>query len=79
MNKNYVVLGKDGCQWCDKVADLFDAKGISYFGINIIEDDGFIDFLEQSGLETVPQVYLNGNRIGGYEDTMKHFEEVARQ
>lgn len=72
---NIVVLGKYNCRWCDKVTDLIEAKGLTYFGINVENSRGVSDFLTESGLTTVPQVYINGERIGGYEETVRYFEE----
>lgn len=64
----WVVLGKPECPWCRKVESLLHDYDIEFVYMNIIGTE-LHQFLINSGLETVPQVFCNGQIIGGYENT----------
>jgi len=56
---------------------LLSQKGISYEERKI--GDGYTkeDLLESvPSARTVPQVFLNGELIGGYTDLVKYFKEI---
>jgi glutaredoxin len=63
----FVILTKPECHWCDKAKAALQQAEIPYFELNIYEKTDLQVFMIQSGLVTVPQVYRNGHRIGGYE------------
>lgn len=71
----YVVLfGRDNCKYCDLACNLIwklDGMGyVSYF--EKIEFDGhdkyFLEKLIGKKIDTVPQIFINGNYIGGYKE-----------
>jgi glutaredoxin len=35
-------------------------------------------FKQQEGVETTPQTFINGTRIGGYDDLLVHFEKSGQ-
>lgn len=76
----YVMYGSPQCFYCNAAKDLFEHKGIDYEYINIAEKEEDKQFLLGLGLRTVPQVFLfdvdkkEVNRVGGYEDLVKHFK-----
>jgi glutaredoxin len=63
---HYVVVTSKDCKWCDKVKELLTEKGHTF---KEIEASVVKEFLFANGLQTVPQVYINGEHIGGYEAT----------
>jgi glutaredoxin len=64
---NWVIIGRDGCSWCTKADALLREHGFIPMYLNISEHDALLEFLRGSDLRTVPQVFNNGNLIGGYE------------
>lgn len=36
-------------------------------------------FKEEHGVETTPQTFIEGKRVGGYDDLRVHFDEVTRE
>lgn len=70
----WVVVGRPGCKWCNEVTYLLTEKGIPFVYLNLLEHPGLKNFIVACGLTTVPQVYVNGQRIGGYEDTKLYLE-----
>ena len=61
-----VVIGREQCIWCDKLKDLFKEHNVPFK--YILADDSTKQFLVDCGFTTVPQVFLNGTAIGGYEE-----------
>lgn len=68
-NRKVVVLGRPNCVWCDRVKDLLRTYGVNFADFNIIEAPELIAFMKASGLTTVPQVFVDGQLVGGYQET----------
>jgi glutaredoxin len=75
----WVVIGRPGCDWCDKVRYLLTEKGIPHTYLNYEEHPGLKTFLVTSDLKTVPQVFVDGTLIGGFEDTEETLEDWYRR
>lgn len=70
---HYVVVTSKTCKWCDKVKELLTDHGHTFKEIDV---EHVKVFMLSNGLHTVPQVYINGTHIGGYEDTKAALEAV---
>ena len=61
------------CPFGLKAKDLLERKGF------VVEDHMLQNreqqdaFKEEHGVKTTPQVFISGERIGGYDDTRRHF------
>lgn len=57
------------CPYCFAAKRLLDKKGVAYEEIGA---DGRADLrnwlIDASGQHTVPQIFINGQSIGGYDD-----------
>ena len=58
------------CPYCVRAKQLLDAKDVDYTEIDVTGDDtARIALVEKSGgRKTVPQIFINGRSIGGYDD-----------
>ncbi len=57
------------CGYCSAAQRLLDRKGISYQEIDCTGDPGTRRWLvEVTGRTTVPQIFINGTPIGGFDD-----------
>ena len=58
------------CPYCIRAKQLLDAKNVDYSEIDVTGDDGArLALVERSGgRRTVPQIFINGESIGGYDD-----------
>lgn len=67
------------CPYCVRAKQLLDAKDIDYTEIDVTNDDaGRVALVEKSGgRRTVPQIFINGQSIGGYDD-LKALEEAGK-
>ena len=68
---NAEIYTKDNCPYCTRAKRLFEKENISYVEINaVINRDILIERVtEETGAapRTVPQIWVNGKYIGGYD------------
>lgn len=70
-----VVWSKDHCPYCVQAKKLLEMKGIDYEERNINNGWDREDLLAAvPGARTVPQIFLDGQLIGGFTELRKHFE-----
>ena len=67
----YKVHGTKICLYCDKAENLLKTKDLPFEKIYIDEDDDAKDYIVKQGFKTVPQIWLDDNWIGGYDDLVK--------
>lgn len=67
------IYTKDNCVWCTRAKNLMNDFNISYLEHDLSDEDERKAFYKEVGenVSTVPQVYINGNRIGGYKELSK--------
>ncbi|WP_435318591.1 FAD-dependent oxidoreductase [Haloarchaeobius sp. TZWSO28] len=65
------IYTKENCPYCDKAKDLFDEKGVEYVTYNVTGDDElFEEMVERAdGRKTAPEVFIDDELIGGWDDT----------
>ena len=57
------------CPYCIRAKALLDRKGVKYKEVNVMTNPGKRREMEQrSGGHTVPQIFINGEGIGGCDD-----------
>lgn len=75
---NAVVWSSVGCAWCDKAKALLKSKGIAYEEKKIGSGYQKEDLLEAvPGARTVPQIFLDGEYIGGFDQLVARLAETA--
>ena len=64
------IYTKDLCIWCDRAKGLLNAHSIDFNEIDLSENDKRAKFYKNIGnnVKTVPQIFIDGQRIGGYQD-----------
>ena len=62
------------CFWCVRAKHLLESKGISYRDLDINNDNLRKELkIKAPGIKTIPQIFKDGKRIGGYEDLVEYF------
>lgn len=58
------------CPYCVRAKQLLDRKGAKYKEIDLTnDDDGRIALVKRTnGSRTVPQIFINGQSVGGCDD-----------
>jgi glutaredoxin 3 len=63
------IYSKEQCPYCVAAKQLLKAKGANYEEIRIDLDPSQRDIMiARSGRRTVPQIFINDQAIGGYDD-----------
>ena len=66
------VFSKDNCPYCVRAKALLASKDVSYEEIDVSRDsDMLVSMMQRSKQRTVPQIFINGQSIGGYDDLAK--------
>jgi alkyl hydroperoxide reductase subunit F len=65
------VYSKDWCPYCKKAKAFLKSKGLDFKEIDINEGNNFEIMQELTGNKTVPQIIINDNSLGGYDDIIK--------
>ncbi len=67
------VITKPGCSYCKKAKELLASKELDFEEIILGKDATSVSLAALSGSGKVPQVFIDGNRIGGSEELEKYF------
>lgn len=71
------VYSKDYCPYCVKAKHLLEQRGISYTEISAVtEREALIERVTKDtgdAPKSVPQIYLDGQYIGGYDQLAAYF------
>jgi glutaredoxin-like protein len=71
------ILTRDGCQFCVKAKALLEEKGYDYVEIPLAHKVRARAIGAIAGAQTVPQVFINGKHIGGYEELKRWTSKAA--
>lgn len=64
-----VIYSKDNCPYCDWAKQLLDNKHVSYEEIRVdLDPQKLADMLRLSNRRTTPQIFINDEAIGGFDD-----------
>lgn len=68
-----IVWSKNACPYCDQAKSFLKMKGIEYEERNINKDWTKEQLLESvPTARTLPQIFLNGQLVGGFTELKKH-------
>lgn len=69
MSAEVVMYRTPFCGYCVRAQMLLDGKGIPFRQIDVSRDFETRRWLVQAtGRSTVPQIFINGRPVGGYDD-----------
>jgi glutaredoxin 3 len=76
------VYTKSNCVWCVRTKELLNQLQLNYYEFMLDVDFTKAELMDKLNLEadgkiTLPQVFINGSSIGGYEDTMEYLEQTG--
>lgn len=67
------LFTKPGCPFCAKAKALLSANGLAFEEVVLGKDASLTSLKAMTGAETVPQVFIGGERIGGSDDLEAYF------
>jgi glutaredoxin 3 len=66
---NIIIYTKANCPYCDWAKQLLTARNATYTEVAVDTDAAKREEMERlSGRRTVPQIFINDQSIGGYDD-----------
>lgn len=69
MKAKIIIYTKDHCPYCHLAKELLSARHIAFEEIRIDLDEAKRDeMIRLSNRRTVPQIFINDQPIGGYDD-----------
>lgn len=67
--KKIIVYAADYCPFCHRAIRLLESKGVSFEIVDIQEyPEAFKTIQNQTGWDTIPQIFIQGQFIGGSDD-----------
>ncbi len=73
-----MVMPTHTCPFGLKARDLLQRKGYTVEDHWLTTRDDTDAFKAQHAVKTTPQVFIDGNRVGGYDDLRRHFGQKVR-
>ena len=74
--QSITIVTKPGCGHCDRAKTMLGESGYKFEEIDITADGYSLSTLiALSGAQTTPQVFIDGNKIGGADDLEKWLKE----
>jgi glutaredoxin len=73
-----MVMDNHVCPYGLKSKHLLESEGYEVADHHLTSRDETDAFKEKHGVETTPQTFIGGQRIGGYDDLRKHFGKSVR-
>ena len=73
------VYGSSQCVWCDRVAKLLEDNGADIEKVDVSQGKEFIKEMQEAAGEkgnTVPQVIIDGEYVGGYTETERFLNRI---
>ena len=69
--KPVTVYTTDMCPFCRSAKALLDKRGVAYEEINLARNpDGRNELMEITGMVTFPQIVIDGQSIGGFDQLL---------
>ena len=69
MKNRVTVYTTEPCGYCRTAKTLLDRRGIAYDEINLSKDaDGRTELVARTGMMTFPQVLIDGQPLGGFQE-----------
>ena len=71
------IYGKPQCPYCEQAKQLCEHRDFKYTYKTLGTDYTKEELLEMfPGARTVPQIIVNGQKVGGYDGFQKYLEET---
>lgn len=63
-----VIYSTNYCPYCNMAKKLLDSKELGYKVIDASEPIVWQEMEQKSGRNTVPQIFIGGTHVGGFDD-----------
>jgi glutaredoxin 3 len=66
--KNNKIYCSDACPFCQRAYQLLEQRHIPFKKHYVKNQNDWDDLIQLTGRNTVPQIFINGIHIGGFDD-----------
>jgi len=63
-----ILYGTPFCSYCVAARRLLKKKGVNYEDITVLSHEKRRELAQRSGQTTVPQIFINDEAIGGFDE-----------
>ena len=72
---------REQCIWCERAKAFLEQYDLEYSEIDLTDDKVRDQFYKEVGqnVATVPQIYIDGTRIGGYTELLEWFSNNDKE
>ena len=70
-----MVTPEHTCPWGVKSLELLKGAGYQVEDHQLLTRDEVDTFMQDEGVQTTPQTYIDGQRIGGYDELVAYVNE----
>ena len=74
-----MVMEKHVCPYGLKAKDLLEREGFEVEDHHLTTREETDAFKQEHGVETTPQIFINGARVGGYDDLREHLDKPVQK
>ena len=72
------IFSKDNCTYCVKAKQTLEQLGVSFVERKLGKDLTREELFERApSARTMPQIFINGEAIGGYYELVKYIENTG--
>lgn len=75
-SRTFIVLSIDGCTYCEQAKELLEKHKLPHQIVDMNDEDIRGAFKKTTNTKTMPQVYLDGMRVGGFSALEKLVQAV---
>lgn len=78
--KTVEIYTANYCPYCQAAKRLLTSKKVAFREIDVTDDDAAREALvkKSGGRETVPQIFVDGTCLGGYDDLVAFYEKGGK-
>ena len=73
------IVSKSDCPFCHRAKDWLSRRGFTYTEDVMDSDEIRYAFYQQHKVDSVPQIFIDGKRIGGYSELLQQGESLVRR
>lgn len=67
----FYMITKDDCPWCDLAKELLQQRKAPLGVFHYSEHPMIVKLMFKAGIKSVPQIWYEGEYIGGYENLVE--------
>lgn len=76
---NITIYSTTWCGWCVRAKELLKRIGLEFEEIDLTDEPDFREILEEkTGNSSLPQILIDGQPIGGYDNLVDYLRNAVR-